>query len=289
MKPQDKLQALLDLVDTKQNIEQFVTAFEQVVTYLKKNQDQLGGQVQTVITRLDAVAAKIEADHSQDLDTVKGLVADAIVSLQTASDEKVMERLAQIKDGYTPIKGKDYFDGKTPILGEDYTIPEPIPGSPDTPDEITNKLNASSILIKKERVEGLMDAIRNIASGLVGGAVGITTTFFLKNGTTIGRAKNINFIEGNNVTFTMYQTGDQMNVSASSSATSGGATWVDSEVPSGSGTSFTLAHTPVAGTVKVYRGGARQQVNVDYTLSGTSITLTNALATGEVLVVDYGF
>ncbi len=64
---------------------------------------------------------------------------------------------------------------------------------------------------------------------------------------------------------------------------------VTEEVPTGSGTSFSLAHTPIAGTLKLYRGGARQQATVDFTLSGASITLTIALQAGEVLIADYGY
>lgn len=63
------------------------------------------------------------------------------------------------------------------------------------------------------------------------------------------------------------------------------------EIPAGSGTSFTLAHVPVAGTVRLYRGGARQQVGIgkDYTISGTNITLAVALVVGEILIADYTF
>lgn len=67
------------------------------------------------------------------------------------------------------------------------------------------------------------------------------------------------------------------------------ASIISEEVPTGSGTNFTLAHTPLTGTLKLYRGGARQQAEVDYTLSGANITLAVALSSGEVLLADYNY
>lgn len=63
------------------------------------------------------------------------------------------------------------------------------------------------------------------------------------------------------------------------------------EVPSGSGTVFTLANTPITGTLRVYRGGARQQEGVgnDFTLSGDTITLSEALNVSEKLICDYEY
>jgi hypothetical protein len=63
--------------------------------------------------------------------------------------------------------------------------------------------------------------------------------------------------------------------------------FVDNEVVSGSGTTYTLANTPIAGSVKVFGAGIRLTNTVDYTISGAVITITNgSYATGEVLV-DY--
>jgi hypothetical protein len=71
------------------------------------------------------------------------------------------------------------------------------------------------------------------------------------------------------------------------------ATFVDEEIPSGSinssNTTFTLANTPIAGSVKVYLNGLRQRVGAgnDFTISGSTITYLTAPATGDWLVVDY--
>lgn len=69
--------------------------------------------------------------------------------------------------------------------------------------------------------------------------------------------------------------------------------FVWSETPSGSvngsNTSFVLANTPQAGTVRVHQNGLRLFAGAgnDYTISGGTITFITAPATGDTLLVDY--
>ena len=72
----------------------------------------------------------------------------------------------------------------------------------------------------------------------------------------------------------------------------GGATNVfgESLTAQGAGVTFTLAHTPIAGTVRLYRGGAYQSVtDGDYTIAGAIITLTVAKVATEGLTADYNW
>ena len=71
-------------------------------------------------------------------------------------------------------------------------------------------------------------------------------------------------------------------------------TEVWSEMPvvtDGSATLGNLAHTPVAGTERVYVNGVRQApgASYDYTISGATITFTFALLTGDTVIVDYQY
>lgn len=72
---------------------------------------------------------------------------------------------------------------------------------------------------------------------------------------------------------------------------SGSASFVDHETPSGSingsNTSFTLAFTPVAGTVRLYRDGQLLTYTGDYTISTATITMVAAPLTGSVLLAFY--
>lgn len=53
---------------------------------------------------------------------------------------------------------------------------------------------------------------------------------------------------------------------------------------------FTLANTPIVGTVRVYRGGGYQQGGgADYTITGASGTLSSVLQGGEILLADYNY
>jgi hypothetical protein len=69
--------------------------------------------------------------------------------------------------------------------------------------------------------------------------------------------------------------------------------FVTEETPSGSingsNTSFTIANTPTAGTVKLYLNGVRQKSGAgnDYTISTNTITMTTAPISGDVLIADY--
>jgi hypothetical protein len=63
--------------------------------------------------------------------------------------------------------------------------------------------------------------------------------------------------------------------------------FIDNETVSGSGTSFTLANTPVAGSVHLYGLGQRlKDGGNDYSISGTAITTINTYSTGD-LIADY--
>lgn len=71
-------------------------------------------------------------------------------------------------------------------------------------------------------------------------------------------------------------------------------TAVYSEVPSGlvngSNASYVLAHTPLAGSLRVYVNGQRMKAGgVDYTLAGTTITFVTAPPTTSILLADYNY
>jgi hypothetical protein len=83
--------------------------------------------------------------------------------------------------------------------------------------------------------------------------------------------------------------------------TGGAPTWtnagllnlVSNEVPSGSingtNTTFTLANTPILGSVSLYRNGVLQYAGAgnDYTISGSTITTTTAPGSGSILLATY--
>ena len=80
-------------------------------------------------------------------------------------------------------------------------------------------------------------------------------------------------------------------------AAAGGATvnFADNEIPTGainsSNVTFTLAHTPVAGSQSVFVNGILMQAGAgkDYTISGATITLAVAPTTGGNVLVNYRY
>ena len=77
------------------------------------------------------------------------------------------------------------------------------------------------------------------------------------------------------------------------SAAGANGTVIDNEVPSGTidGTNatFTLANTPVTGSVKLYLGGQRLAPTTHYTISGSTITMVSGFEplSGESFLADY--
>lgn len=71
-----------------------------------------------------------------------------------------------------------------------------------------------------------------------------------------------------------------------SSGGGGGGTYAYDETPSGSGSSFTLAHTPSPATslILTKNGQVLAPGGIDYTLSGGTITLVVALIGGDILL-----
>jgi hypothetical protein len=72
---------------------------------------------------------------------------------------------------------------------------------------------------------------------------------------------------------------------------------VYNEIVSGSGTTFTLAHTPVAGTVRLYAGGNSEPqtgrllpgAGNDFTISGAVITMLNGSFDAGTILADYNY
>jgi len=63
--------------------------------------------------------------------------------------------------------------------------------------------------------------------------------------------------------------------------------FVDNETVSGSGTTYTLANTPIVGSEHIFARGQRLAVGLgDYTISGKIITTTASWASGDLLA-DY--
>lgn len=80
-------------------------------------------------------------------------------------------------------------------------------------------------------------------------------------------------------------------IAVTPAGSTGTPVWGENLTSQGPGTVYTLAHTPVSGTVRVFKGGAYQQAGAggDYTLSGATITFNTATQDSEVILADYSY
>lgn len=82
---------------------------------------------------------------------------------------------------------------------------------------------------------------------------------------------------------TRYDISELMHGGASSSSSS---TDVYNEVVAGSGTSWTLSHSPTSDSLQLYANGQRLMLTTDYTISGANITTVSSWVAGTLLA-DY--
>jgi len=111
---------------------------------------------------------------------------------------------------------------------------------------------------------------------------------FQDEGVSVGSAATLNFV-GAGVTCSVAASIATITIPGGGGSTN----FVDAEIPSGtvngSNVTFTLAHTPTAGSLHFYLNGVRLRPTTDYTLAGATITMVAAPQTGDWLYADYRY
>lgn len=108
--------------------------------------------------------------------------------------------------------------------------------------------------------------------------------------------KNVNAADMNEIKTTVNTNETTLTNLGASFTTFTGTTFqgsfVENEVPVGtmnsSNPTFTLANTPIVGSVKLYINGIRlQSGGIGYSISGATITMTIPPDSGDILLADY--
>ena len=198
---------------------------------------------------------KVQEDHKGQLDTTQQeLMKHQALRLHGENVlhafSKEVERITKIKEGKAGAPGRD---GQS-IQGPRGPQGEPGRDGKDAPPVDHEKI--TEVVIKKLKGKPVLD---------VSTVKGLQT--FLFNGVK-------------------YKVEELMHGGGSSSGSS--HNFAISEVVGGSGTSWTLAHTPIAGTVALFANGQRLAPTTDYTISGTGITTVLSWTTGTILA-DYQY
>lgn len=266
-KNEQKLKRLLSLMDedtlTK---EDFVTYFEQVIEFVKKMREFTESEVESIKESLERVNIELKSTNSEQVSLIKENVVNTLNLELSKFNSKTFEKWQKIQDKLDSIRdGVDADEDRVVELATRQAVtnvmsqlPPPAELKLETADETVEKINTSSRLIKKERVEGLLDAIRMAVMNA--NAMPVTTSFF--NGL---RAKNLTIQNA-----TAVQIGDTVfvTVTNSSSGSSGFQQPLSGALEQDT---FTWTTAP---NVLVIDGVPRQKVQSDGTVNWTGTVTT---------------
>lgn len=252
----EKLQKLLELADTDYvSSSDFALIINTIIagieTFRKQTQRELTTSDQAFNKKLDDFIALCE----RQLQEVNKNSDKQITIFRKELDSEV----GKLQDAIDEIESKNENRGTQEELVEKILI------------RLRGKSNPN---LRKEVEKAVAEAIKNIKPNPTvinqGGDWGVPFEIPIKAGTNITVRK------------------DASGAYVISSQSSFTDTFADNEVAAGSGTSFTLAHTPIAGSQHVYANGQRLTPTVDYTISAAAITTVLSWDAGTV-IVDYRY
>lgn len=245
-----------------------------------------------------------------------GGIADALGQIKDAVSKdinEISERVAGVEDiakqavaiaeetqkievpgipGRDGKDGKDGRDGKTveiPVVKETIKTIETVREIPTvteikTETKVENPYDDGELITQIEELKKLVSEISARRTNVVAGQSGL---HIYVDGSKKGLLNMVNYKAGTGVTL-VHSKVNGLDTITFNSTSGTSTTSVIGEVVAFTGTAGTLAHTP-SGSIALYRGSLRLQNTVDYTISGTAITLIMAASSGEVFLADYSF
>lgn len=261
--------------------DEFIQSFDVVIKMVKALQVSNATEFSLMHGALDSLSAKMKEDNSTDLAAIKKeceKVLEGMMKDHEKAWSTLFGKLTTIQDGEKGEDGKDGADGKDAEL--------------ETAEQIVTKINDSDVLISKSAVEGLAELEEKLnelgtpATTGTRAGWGAHPLTIQSSSTVVGKTvRNIKFT-GATVT-----TSPDGVVTVAIPGAGGTAVYSEDLTSQAPGTAFTLANTPIAGTVRLYRGGTRQRVGAgnDYTISGKNITFLTTVSQGEIIEADYVF
>lgn len=276
------LKESLDLATDGLTKDDFLEAFQVVYNVVKDIKTTNDKEFDGIHEAFKELSRRIKEEKDTDVKDLQGQVKDMLVSFngeKTAKWAEVEAKLVTIKNGDDGLPGQD-ADAvaiKNAVLSE-IQIPTIEELRNDLPKLSSQIRDALELLQDEERLDA--SAIRNLPEATRQWTQGVLTATALYSLADVS-------VEGILVGQSIKWDGIRWIPYTPAGGSSGTSVYGENLTPQGPGTSYTLAHTPQAGTVRLYRGGAYQQVGVDYTISGATITLTQTTQAGETLLADY--
>jgi hypothetical protein len=283
-KPQlslDNIAGFLQSLLTKDDVLQ---AFKSFADTIKAHEEKLGADFTALSQTLTEKYEELNSNTSVDLTALKQDISDTVARALEQIAATSTEQVQKVDDAISRIENGKDADEELIVERVKEQIPAWTP--PDTADDIRDKLELIFDEDEKLKIDAIghlreiLDRLEKRKVAPMGGSIGMHGPLWALQdvdvvGITLGQS-----IKWDGIRWIPY-----------TPAGGGSTTSVYGETPTDTGdqTIFTLAHTPVAGTVRLYRGGAYQQSGSDYTISGDTITLTTILASGEILQADYEY
>lgn len=188
-------------------------------------------------------------------------------------DRTIASKLASIKDGRNGrdgrdgVNGKDGLDGMNGKDGKD--------GSPDTGEQIIQKINDSDGQIDSERIKGLDEKIKKNIKGSMSFVSGPRGIDVLVDGTVKAHSQYVNFIAGTGVTITSNSVGERLDVTISASGSGAFSVLSATGTIDDSNKDFVFASQP---TLIIINGAAYQTTGGAITWTWNSGTTTATLS-----------
>lgn len=282
----EKLAKVLELLKqdtiTPKELENFLTM---VIGVIKKTNENFVNLSAEKIQQIEKIISDISEEHAKVMAEVGSKNKDCELLLKNYLEEakSFLEAVKAIKqtpgnDGYTPVKGVDYFDGKDGENGKD--------GSPDTAEQLRDKLET---LEGEERLDA--KAIKNLPKYVDKTIIAHqhNIAWFDEQTLVINNPTQVKFA-GAGVQVTQEAVTGALLVTISGGA---GANESNNETLTNTGdnTNFTFANTPQAGGVRnvwIAQTGQLLTTTTDYTVSGATLTLTTPNA-GVTLIANYTY
>jgi hypothetical protein len=298
----EHLKEFLTVMSKLPSREEFTKAFEAAIALIVKSETKL----------VDKIDRK-QSENTKEIESLKGDVQKALVQMKEATDSTFVQlkkrSMDSIENLFLKMRLGDRFDSlvgefENKIQGMERTIsavptkeeflaliPKVEEPKEETGEQIVDKINALSTENDVDKIDAVH--IKNLPEAtnrIVQAGWGAHSLTIKGLGVVIDKNTRVINFTGSGLTSVTRSRDGVVTVTLTAGAGSG--TLVTEEVPvdSGDHLNFTIAHTPDTGTLRVFRGGARQAsigVTPDFSLSGTTLTLTNALSTGETLLVEY--
>ena len=141
----EKMETLVKMFEMSMTKEEFVDAFEKVVKLVLRNEERLAGAIARLEETHQVLTERNRSDYVTGLTDLKGQVNELFVGDQLKrmdgetkasikkiesfidgkirdAERKIDDRISKVKDGYTPIKGVDFFDGLHGKDGKDIDL-----------------------------------------------------------------------------------------------------------------------------------------------------------------------